>query len=439
MAKSKWRWLSLFVPLATLLICVLIHIMPIDPQSLWFQLCADLAFVGGSVSATLALLFAFDAHRATHRADQLPAQEQPGTSEQGSGPVRRRRRLPVEEEERRIRRIRQLERQVEILASMRDLSLIANDEAEFEGVLTRSLDILQSLFEATEIQVFLIKEKAPDALLLAGLRRKKHTLFGRLDEPLRSIGTREQALDAIQDGLGGTRFVGQRLNAHVVLRADQEVIGVLSVFIPRRSRDRSWALGVYFELGQIAKHMALVINKPTLYDRAVLDALTGLYSKRHYLDQVPKAMSAARRLGTPLALVILDVDHFKRVNDQYGHVTGDIVLAAVGRTIRESIRDYDVAYRYGGEEICIVAPNTSYEAALLFAERLRQALEEQRIVGDQGQALKITASLGVCLWTPEMAALSDFMTAADEWLYRAKQDGRNQVRPCLEEITRHQK
>jgi diguanylate cyclase (GGDEF)-like protein len=482
MTSTKRRLFVLAVPCVTLIICILAHFFEINPTSPWFRLVTDMVFMGGSISATLALLFAIDARRAANGIDSTQKAEETGrkpptvfdsaaqktpeaekrdpepentvanTEESGSEPKieasgvedppkeperkakSKRQRLPAYEEERRVRRIQQLEREVEILASMRDLSLIANDSAEFEEVLTRSLDILQNLFEATEIQVFIVNVKAPESLHLAALRRKKKTTFGNLEGPLQSKGTRKEALQAIHENRGGTRFVNRRLNAHVVLRADQEVIGVLSVFIPQRERQDAWAAETYFELGQIAKHTALVINKPTLYDRAVLDALTGLYSKRHYLDQVPKAMSAARRHSTPLALIVIDIDHFKLINDNHGHVSGDFVLAAVGRTIRETIRDYDAAYRYGGEEICIVAPGNDYPAALAFGERLRLALESQRIVGDKGQELRITASLGVCLWTPQMSRLSDFLADADEWLYKAKQEGRNQVRPRLKEI-----
>lgn len=487
MRGLKQRGWVLLIPLVTLLICTAAHLSDFGPESLWYPLAANIAFVGGSISATLALLFAFDSGErlpsplpekdAPKESQESPAcqtpapeapeeleenpvdlleEEEPQTLEDKPRPepsepetetvpepkievlperprISKRHRLPAAEEERRLWRIRQLEREVEILASMRDLSLIANDDADFEVVLTRALDIVQSLFEATEIQVFLVKNKAPDQLLLAALRKKKSTSFGQVDSPLRTKGSRAQALEALQRGKGGTKFIGQRMNASVVLRADQEAIGVLSVFVPRRKRDQQWASELCFELEGLAKHMALVINKPTLYDRAVLDALTGLYSKRHYLDQVPKSMGAARRLKTPLALIIVDVDHFKSINDNHGHVTGDLVLAAVGRTIRESIRDYDAAYRYGGEEICIIAPNTDFEAGYQFAERIRKALESQVILGDQGQKLSITASFGVCLCQPDQT-LSQFMAVADEWLYKAKQEGRNQVRPHLEEI-----
>lgn len=521
MKGLQQRGWVLLVPLITLLVCTWAHFSDFGPESLWYQLCANLAFVGGSISATLALLFAFDSGQKLHSAGKLPESEtvhpkdsdltkktdqlepeklgekapqkaetrkleeaqsptteaeelsqedsddsepediadandaEPETeepSDENQPPslpaipknpskelppkqqrVSKRHRLPAAEEERRLWRIRQLEREVEILASMRDLSLIANDDADFEGILTRALDILQSLFEATEIQVFLVKNKAPDKLLLSALRKKKSTSFGQVDAPLRTKGSRSEALEALQKGRGGTSFVGQRMNARVVLRADQEAIGVLSMYVPSRKRGQQWASELCFELGRLAKHMALVINKPTLYDRAVLDALTGLYSKRHYLDQVPKSMGAARRLKTPLTLIIVDVDHFKSINDNHGHVTGDLVLAAVGRTIRESIRDYDAAYRYGGEEICIIAPNTDYEAGYQFAERIRLALEAQVILGDQGQKISITASFGVCICKPKQT-LSQFMAVADEWLYKAKQEGRNQVRPTVKEI-----
>lgn len=343
------------------------------------------------------------------------------------------RRLPAVEEARRLQQLRRLQRQVEILSSMRDLSLIANDEAELEGVLNRSFDVIQRLFEATEVQIFLVETRAPDQLHLAGVRRQKQTRLAPATEPMRFQGARKDALSALEERRATTRFVGQRLCAVSVLRANHEAIGVLVVYIPRRGREEAWAAQVLAELADLTKHVSLVIHKPALYDRAVMDALTGLYSKRHFLDQVPKSMSAARRVGTPLCLIVIDIDHFKSINDTHGHVTGDIVLAASARMIKDAIRDYDMAYRFGGEEMCVVAPNTEMEGALGLAERIRARFEEATMIGEKGQSVRITASFGVARFELEHEKLEDLLAQADSWLYAAKREGRNQVRPHLSE------
>ena len=333
----------------------------------------------------------------------------------------------------RLRQIRHLKRQIDILSAMRNLSLIANDEVDFKGILERALLVIEGLFEASEIQVYLKHEKAPDPLYLAAVRRKNETTFAEPDgERLR--GAHRKAQEAIESRRGFRRLTSNRLMVVTVLWADQEAIGVIAVFTPRRERDEVWADEMYTDLAQLTKHVALVIRKPTLYDRAVLDGLTGLYSKRHFLEQVPKAMSAARRLGTPLSLIVIDIDHFKSINDTHGHVSGDIVLAEVAAILRRSVRDYDTVYRFGGEEMCVVAPNCDLEAAFKLAERIREAIAEKPFIGDKDQEIPVAASFGMAAWDASMASCGDFTAAADKWLYRAKEEGRNQVRPNVEEI-----
>ena len=118
-----------------------------------------------------------------------------------------------------------------------------------------------------------------------------------------------------------------------------------------------------------AKPIALAISKPTLYDRAVVDSLTRLYTKRHFLEQTRLYMAQRARLGTPLSLIILDVDRFKSVNDVHGHVAGDLVLAEVARRLKKGVRGYDLVFRYGGEEMIVLSPNTPKADAVKLAEQ----------------------------------------------------------------------
>jgi len=379
---------------------------------------------GGVLASILALVFAAEALRQRRLAaglkERLPAPRPPA---------------PIEDRrsERHFAQVNRLKRQVDMLSAMRDLSLIANDEVDFEGILERALGIIAGLFDASEIQIFLNDPDATDGLRLAALRKRNKISFS---EGEGSKGNRKAAQTALSERRSFYKLTKARLMAVSLLVADKEAVGSVAVFAPRRERDEEWGREFFRDLCYITKHIALVIRKPALYDRAVLDGLTGLYTKRHFLEQGARQLSAARRLGTDLTLIIVDIDHFKLVNDTHGHVTGDIVLAAVSELIRTAVREYDMVYRFGGEEICVVSPNCPLEAALALAERIRLKLEAAQIKGDAEQLVPITASLGVTAFKPDMKDIGAFVAAADSWLYKAKEEGRNQVRPAPEELER---
>ena len=155
------------------------------------------------------------------------------------------------------------------------------------------------------------------------------------------------------------------------------------------------------------------------------DALTGVLNARAYADQAQRHMTLARRQGAPCAVLFVDLDHFKRVNDTHGHAAGDVVLRSVAETLTQRLRSSDVLGRVGGEEFCALLPHTDLAAALRVAEGLREAVEALR--PDIGtQRLCITASIGVAC-DPGTGSLQSIQHAADEAMYRAKAQGRNRV------------
>jgi two-component system cell cycle response regulator len=166
-----------------------------------------------------------------------------------------------------------------------------------------------------------------------------------------------------------------------------------------------------------------------LADMARQDLLTGLFNRRALYETLQAASSQATREASPLSLILIDLDHFKSINDQYGHPVGDRVLQHVAETLRKSKRAYDSVGRWGGEEFLVVLPNTDLDQAVIAAERLRAALAATQLaVGDQN-TITLSASLGVT--SAERAALSleVLLKRVDEALYQAKGKGRNCV--CL--------
>ena len=159
---------------------------------------------------------------------------------------------------------------------------------------------------------------------------------------------------------------------------------------------------------------------------ASFDALTGLYNRRWLADLLPRQHERARRSVEPLALVMVDVDHFKRFNDTYGHLAGDYVLFAIGQRLRRSFRPTDMVARYGGEEFVVVLPNTDGIEACLAAERVRRAIASEPLTLEDGTDVRVTASMGVAELQPHHDP-KELIAAADRALYQAKAAGRNRV------------
>ena len=161
---------------------------------------------------------------------------------------------------------------------------------------------------------------------------------------------------------------------------------------------------------------------------AMQDELTGLANRRHVLDVLAQQLAAVSRANLPLSLLMLDVDHFKQINDRYGHPAGDEALRRVADCLRERVRAQDIAGRVGGEEFLVVLPQTSLEGALKLAEALRESLARLAVTSPDGRAFTLTISIGVSTLEdmPDGAGKS-LIAAADAALYLAKQRGRNRV------------
>ena len=169
-----------------------------------------------------------------------------------------------------------------------------------------------------------------------------------------------------------------------------------------------------------------------LYRIATVDAGTELYTRRYVLELLERELHRSRRSGQPLSVVALDLDHFKSVNDRWGHAAGDTVLHLAANTVAATARAGDTVGRLGGEEFLVVMPDTALTAALAAAERMRAALAARVMPIDlPGASAPVqhrqTASLGVVQFDPAMRSVSDLLGAADERLYAAKHNGRNCV------------
>jgi two-component system, cell cycle response regulator len=169
-----------------------------------------------------------------------------------------------------------------------------------------------------------------------------------------------------------------------------------------------------------------------IYEMSVRDGLTGLYNRRHFDERVESEFAFAIRHGTPLAVMMCDIDHFKLVNDRHGHRGGDHVLRVVADTLREGVRTEDLVARYGGEELAVIARGIDAVGARAFAERIRALMERAEIRWEDA-SISVTLSIGVAhnRSGPTVKSADQLVAAADQALYAAKRAGRNRVQAAV--------
>jgi two-component system cell cycle response regulator len=208
------------------------------------------------------------------------------------------------------------------------------------------------------------------------------------------------------------------------LAAGHETFGSLvlygDVFTSEQRESAGWLVGhAVIALANAQRHR-------TVEQQALVDGLTGLANRRLCTAALEKELARAKRFDEPLSLVLTDIDDFKRINDRWGHPTGDEVLRVFGAALQSSVREIDLAGRWGGEEFALLLPGTDLEGGRELAERVRRKLARKKIVAPDGERIRVTASFGVAAF-PEFASQDQLVAAADGALYEAKGAGKNRV------------
>jgi diguanylate cyclase (GGDEF)-like protein len=270
----------------------------------------------------------------------------------------------------------------------------------------------------------------------AALRTESHGRFeeiageGDVNRYRDVIGAAEAAaLDAgttVETELGGAYALSHPLRA----QDSGRILGMLSVArIDEKFTDDDRELVGYLS-GQVGVSIENAELHDTVKRQAVTDELTGLFNHRRFQEVIANEVERTKRGGPGMGLIMLDIDNFKRVNDTYGHMQGDLVLREVAAVLRENSREIDEPARYGGEEMAVALPGTDLDGAFLFAERVRRSIEslDLRLIDGEG-SLRVTASFGAAALPPdqEKADKDTLVAAADAALYRAKRSGKNRT------------
>jgi diguanylate cyclase (GGDEF)-like protein len=233
------------------------------------------------------------------------------------------------------------------------------------------------------------------------------------------VETAQESQDKLMEAFeaGADDYVLKPITAkmfHARLRAAQRVIQMQDEL----QHDRAQLLNYSNELADA---------NARLKDQVLHDTLTGLYNRRYAMERLAQEWALSKRGDRTLSCLMLDIDHFKGVNDQYGHIVGDEALKLVAHTLRQTARGQDVVCRYGGEEFLVICPDTKMNEAHECAERLRTNVAEQKLVLKSGVELKMTISVGGVEKKESIDSMEKLLICADNNLYAAKKAGRNKT------------
>jgi len=217
--------------------------------------------------------------------------------------------------------------------------------------------------------------------------------------------------------------------ACIPMHVYSEIIGVINV--TNKKNKAGFSNDDIEMLTAVADQAAVSISKAQLWEMAVKDSLTGLHVRRYFMARLQDEIHRTERYKNSLSVVMADLDHFKAVNDTYGHTSGDQVLRAVGKFLHDSVRDVDSVGRYGGEEFIMFLPETSKDAAQLLSERLRKGVAAIEL----GNLPGVTVSMGIATFPEDGKTIEELLKKADAALYAAKERGRNKVAVYIQEIT----
>lgn len=327
----------------------------------------------------------------------------------------------------------ELEAQVELLSAVRDISTIVNDQTLFKESLERIARVFARYTGCGEIALFATGLDADKLVPRMHFREGKARFDKKID---RKLIDDSQVAAAFEEGRLFTAVESGELSFSMPLVSEMERVGVVKVFfqLPDGTQERLALIEKKeYLVKNVARHLALPLKTSHLYDRATIDASTGLYTKRHFLDRLAGANRLAKSSGRKLSLIMLDIDHFKNVNDTHGHQFGDYVLAGISGRVQRTLRASDSAYRYGGEEIAIILEQADAAKAYEIAERLRVNIEARKFRSG-GTTFGVTISLGVAELVEGVAGPKSLVERADRALYASKEGGRNRVTAWAEKL-----
>lgn len=321
--------------------------------------------------------------------------------------------------------------QATMMGEIKDLTAFINNRSR---LVEKFFEIMASLFDYKAAGFLILYNESPVLYLdIKGAALNDKDIIGIRDAALKESGITPPVEDMRIEIIGGKEaaFEGSSMPFSIIypLNIQKEVLGNISIF-----NDSEYTINNKNNLSIIGKDLAVVVKLMLLYEEnerlTITDGLTRVYNRRYFELHLEKEVEEAKRYNTRLSMIMLDIDHFKKINDTYGHQQGDTILVNLAKALKKNIRGSDFVVRYGGEEFAIMMPGIDKDEGAVVAEKIRKIVESYPFPGKKkGESMNITISLGVSEYNPAvMKSSDDLIRYADNALYEAKEGGRNQVR-----------
>lgn len=327
------------------------------------------------------------------------------------------------------------------LSFFREVSHYLTSSLELPDILGKIMEKVKTMIQAEAWSVLLVDQETGELVFeKTSGRKSKEMLKTRLKigEGIAGWVAREGIPVVVPDVSKDERFIG-KIDTAILFKTKSlicvpmtirgQVLGVLE-FVNKTTgepfnREDLDLLLRFVDLSAVAVERTSLYQKMT--ELALTDDLTKLFNSRYLNRTIDIEIQRSTRYKTSLSLIFMDIDYFKRINDEFGHLIGSKVLVEVGQLLLKSLRSVDIVARYGGDEFVIVLPQTTPHAAKLIAERMRRSIEQNTFLKKEGYALKLTASFGVASYPESARSKEELLKIADEAMYRVKHQTRNAV------------
>lgn len=328
-----------------------------------------------------------------------------------------------------------LEKMVFDYQNLIEIALSLSSNLEFDSLVESILYVCIGQMIVDKVSIFLNTNLDDNELNIYMSR-------GYIHEPEMKIGTKTILFTYLQSNCGiidsektkelmivdsSTKDIYNKLLPEIVipLKSKNSINGL--IFLSKKMVGAAYTEQDMQFLEKMAKFASIAVENSRLYRMATLDRMTGLYVHHYFQERLLEEIKRSERTGKPLTLFMGDIDHFKNVNDTYGHLQGDIIIRGTASIIHQNIRGFDIPSRYGGEEFAIILTETDIDTAYIIAERLRKKIEDTYYPMD-GNDVHVTISIGLAQYNPDIDKNGrDLIKRADLSLYEAKDQGRNKV------------
>jgi len=308
---------------------------------------------------------------------------------------------------------------------------------EIDKVLPQVLDIVKKLLKPQRCSIMLVdntdnmlKIKIGENILTAAIRMIKLPL---------TEGIVAKALNLSQPVV--VKDVSKSDYYYKIFSSDKPVKKEKLVVLPLKVENKNFGVvNLHFNINTrfpssfldkmllkiLSDYISIIIDNCYKYFDAVSDSMTKMYNHNYILKRLQQEIEFSKKFKSTLSLILIDIDHFKQINDKYGHQSGDKVIISIAKIIKDNIRFSDIAGRYGGEEFCIILPNTKLEGAVSIAQRLKNQISAKKITIQDGQQISVSCSFGVKEYDMN-DTVEEFINKTDKLLYQAKFLGRNRI------------